>query len=245
MPAAFCAYINDWPDGDKLKRALFYTSKQHNFPQRAACLTILSVFGELTVDLCEMFIEALHDDPYVQNNCYKCLTRINSIKDEKAVLNLLFSYLKSKSMNVRYVATKILLHLSRSSLIPFKQVQTILNDAMLDPDSNEELRLIEEQDGIFLQCIYYYAGPLKDAIYSLLVQYLTGDTSGSVRRKEFNDIELDFIESEKAARLASCLYEPKTEANAEIVQPPTPNDRVDIDGDSASVDFSLNGNESD
>jgi hypothetical protein len=183
--------------------------KGHDYIERAACLTILSIFGELTVELCEMFIEALRDDPYIQNTCHKCLTRIHSIKDEKNVLNLIFSYLKSKSMNVRYVAAKILLHLSKSSLIPFKQVQTLLNGVILDPDSNEGLWLIEEQDAIIAKCAYYYAGPLKDVIYSLLIQHLTGDASRALRRNELNDIDSDFVESEKASRLASCLYEAK------------------------------------
>jgi hypothetical protein len=245
IPTAFCAYVKDWPHGEKLKQALFYTSKQHSFPQRAACLTILSTFGELTVELCEMFTNALHDDPYVQNTSYKCLTCINAMKDEKSVLNLLFSYLKSKSMNIRYFAAKILLHLSKLSLIPFKQVQTLLNGVILDPHSNEDLWLIEEQVDIFQQYAYYYAGPLKDVIYSLLIQHLSGETSGSIRRNELNAIDSNFIESEKAARLASCLYEAKTEANAEVVQPPAPNPRIDDARDSISIDSSLNGNESD
>ncbi|CAF2498080.1 unnamed protein product [Rotaria sp. Silwood2] len=210
MPTEFCAFIKDWRDGDNLKRALFYTSKQHNFPQRAACLTILSILGELTVELCEMFIEAVHDDPYIQNNCYKCITRINSIKDENVVLNFLFSYLKSKSMNVRYITAKILLHLSQSSLISSKQVDTILNDLMLDPNSNEDLWLIEEKDVLLTKCEYYYAGPLKDVIYSLLIQNVTGDKNDNIRRNEYNDIDLNFIESEKVSRFASCLYEART-----------------------------------
>ncbi|CAF1353297.1 unnamed protein product [Rotaria sordida] len=215
MPVAFCASIKDWPDGDNLKHALFYTSKQHNYPQRAACLTILSLLGELTVDLCEMFIEAVRDDPYIQNTCYKCITRIHSIKDENVVLNLLFSYLKSKSMNVRYITAKILLHLSQLFLIPSKQVQTILNNLMLDPSSNEDLWLIKEQDNIYAECVYYYAGPLKDVIYSLLVENVTGNKSDNVRRNEYNDIDLNFIESEKVSRFASCLYEEKTEENVQ------------------------------
>ncbi|CAF1283491.1 unnamed protein product [Rotaria sordida] len=227
MPATFCAFIKDWNDEDNLKRALFYTSKQHNFPQRAACLTILSLLGELTVDLCEMFIEALHDDPHIQNTCYKCITHIRSIKDEQVVLNLLFSYLKSNSMNVRYVTAKLLLHLSQLSLIAFQQVQIILNDAMLDPSSNEDLWLIEEQDDVWINCIYYYAGPLKDVICSLLVQQIIGDANRPVRRNEFNDIDLDFIESEKSSRLASCLYETKAEEDAEPESPPTPTDLSD------------------
>jgi HEAT repeat protein len=219
MPATFCAFIKDWCDGDNLKHALFYISKQHDYVQRAACLTILSVFGELTVELCEMIIHTLRDDPHIQNTCYKCLTRITSIKDEKIVLNLLFAYLKSKSMNVRYVTAKLLLHLSQSSLISFDQVQTILFDVMLDPNSNEDLWLIEEQDDIRAKCMYYYAGPLKDVIYSLLVRHLTGDASTIIRRNELNDIDKNFTESETAARLASCLYEKKIEENLLLINP--------------------------
>ncbi len=216
MPAAFCAFIKDWHGCDNLKRALFYTSKQHDFPQRAACLTILSIFGELTVELCEMLIEGLRDDPYIQNTCYKCLTRINSIINEKAVLNILFSYLKSKSMNVRYVAAKMLLHLSKSSLISLNQVQTALNELMLDPSSNEDLWLIKEQDGIVTECVYYYVGPLKDVIYSLVVQHLISDSSGIRQTNVLNDTDFNFIESEKASRLASCRYETKTTESVEV-----------------------------
>ena len=219
MPAAFCAFIKDWQDEGDLKRVLFYTSKQHNYSQRAACLTVLSVFGELTIELCEMIIEALRDDPHVQNTCYKCLTRIISIKNETAVLNLLFSYLKSKSMNVRYAAVKMLLHLSRSSLIPFDQVRIALNDLMLNPSSTEDFLLIEEQENAWADSIYYYAGPFKDVVYSLLVKHLTGDTSGTVRRNELNDIDLDFAESEKAVRLSSCLYEEKPEETLPFEKP--------------------------
>jgi hypothetical protein len=221
MPAAFCAYIKDWHDGDNFKRALYYTSKQHERLQRAACLTILSMFGELTVELCEMLNEGLRDDSHIQNTCYKCLNRIISIKDEKTVLNLLFSYLKSKSMNARYVAAKMLLHLSQSSLIPSDQVLKALNYLMLDPDSEEDLWLIEEEDDVRVQCVYYYAGSLKDVIYSLLIQHLTVNASGTIRRSELNDVDLDFVESEKASRLASCVFEEKTVGNLEMEQPAT------------------------
>ncbi|CAF2963995.1 unnamed protein product [Rotaria sp. Silwood2] len=215
IPATFFAFIKDWSNGDNLKRALFYASKQHNFIQRSACLTILSLLGELTVDLCEMFIEAVRDDPNVQNNCYKYIKHIHTIKDEKIVLNLLLSYLKSKSMTVRYITAKILFHLSQSYLIPYKQIQTILNELMLDFTSNEDLWLIKEQHGTWAECEYYYAGSLKDVIYSLLIQYVTGHAGNNVQRNEFNDIDLDFIESEKASRFASCIYKKKIEDTTE------------------------------
>jgi hypothetical protein len=122
-------------------------------------------------------------------------------------------------MNVRYITAKLLLHLSQSSLISFDQVQTVLFDVMLDPNSNEDLWLIEEQDDVRAECKYYYAGPLKDVIYSLLVRYLTGDASKIIRRNELNDIDKNFTESETAARLASCLYEKKIEENLLLINP--------------------------
>ncbi|CAF5073048.1 unnamed protein product, partial [Rotaria sp. Silwood1] len=128
----------------------------------------------------------------------------------KVVLNLLLSYLKSKSINVRYVTVKILLHLSQSSLISSEQVQTILNDLILDPSSSENLWLIQEQDHLLAKCEYYYAGPLKDVIYSLLIQHVTGHASSKVQRNEYNDIDLNFIESKKASRFATCIYEERT-----------------------------------
>ena len=210
MPAAFISCIKDCGYEDDLKRALFYTSKQHDFPRRNASLTVLSVFGELTVELCEMFIESLCHDSQSQNNCYKCLMRINSIKGEKTVQNLLVSYLKSKSMNVRYAATKMLLHFSQSSLIPSDQVRSALNELMSDPTSEEDLWLIEEPKDLLSECSYYYTGPLKRVIYSLLVQHLTGDTRHPMQRNELSDIDLNFVQSEKASRVASCLYEEKS-----------------------------------
>ena len=238
IPAAFCAYIKDCDYGDNLKRALYYTSKQLDFTQRAACLTILSVFGELTIELCEMFIEALRDDPHIQNICYKSMTRIESIKDENVIIDCLLSYLKSKSMNVRYVTIKMLLHLAQSSLISSDQVRLILNELMLDPSSTEDLWLIEEQDEIDADCEYYYAGPIKDVIYCLLIKYLTGDTIETIRRNQLNDIDSDFVESERVSRLTSCLYEAKTAENADMKQQSKPTYFLDNDDDDDSLSTS-------
>ncbi|CAF5190551.1 unnamed protein product, partial [Rotaria magnacalcarata] len=46
---------------------------------------------------------------------------------------------------------------------------------MLDSSSTEDLWLIKEQDDLSFDCEYYYAGPLKHVIYSLLVQHITGN----------------------------------------------------------------------
>ena len=120
------------------------------------------------------------------------------VKDEQAVMKLLLTYLQSKSMNARYVTAKMLLHLSKYSLISLNEVRTALNELMLDPRSTEDLWLIKEQDGIITECVYYYAGSLKDVVYSLLVQHLINDSSGIKERHVLNDIDLDFVESEKA-----------------------------------------------
>ena len=244
MPVAFCTYIKDWHDGDNLKRALFYTSQQHNFVQRAACLKILSSFGELTVELCEMFIKALYDDPWVQNTCYKCLRRISSIRDEKTVLNLLLSHLKSKSMNVRYATTIIFLHLLKSSLISSKQVRTILNDLISDSTSNEDLWLIEEQDSFLVDDAYYNAGPLNDVVYSLLIQYLTGNKSKTIPPDKFDDIDWNFIEAGKSSRLASCLFEARTIDGTDLETFQISDPLVDNNEDSRTSSISLSSTSS-
>ena len=219
MPAAFISCIKECGYEDELKRSLFYTSKQHDFPRRGACLTIFSIFGELTVELCEMFIEGLCHDLHMQKICNTCLTRINTIKGQNAVLNLLFSYLKSKSMIVRYAATKMLLHFSRSSVISFDQVRSALDGLMSDPTSEEDLWLIDEHEDLRTDSVYYCVGSLKDVIYCLLIQRLTGDTSRVVQSDELNNIDLDFIQSEKASNLASCLYEEKRDTDSRLSPP--------------------------
>jgi hypothetical protein len=60
---------------------------------------------------------------------------------------------------------------------------------------------------------------LKDVIYSLLVQHLISDSSGTNRRNVLNDTDIDFIESEKASRLASCFFEEETVENLSMEQP--------------------------
>ena len=95
MPATVCAIIKDLHVGNNLKRAVFCSDKQHDFPRCVTCLTVLSVLSELIVELCEMLIDGLLDDPYIPNTLHKCVNRISSIQDEKTVWNLLFSYLKS------------------------------------------------------------------------------------------------------------------------------------------------------
>ncbi|CAF1217853.1 unnamed protein product [Adineta ricciae] len=211
MPAAFCTAVNDFVNGENLKRSLYYTSKQHHFPRRAACLTVLSVFGELTAELCEMLIRALLDDPSIQNTCYRCLSRIQSVKDEKVIVKIK-EYLRSKSMNARYVSCKLLLILSRlPNTISLDKIQKLFNDVMRDPESDEDLWLIVEQDDIFCGSIYYNAGKLKNVVYALLVDHFisSGKTGTTTMQKEAatqSILQQDFIASEKAARLAACLF---------------------------------------
>ena len=122
-------------------------------------------------------------------------------------------------MNIRYAAVKVLLHLSKSSLIPFNYTRTVLNDLMLDPSSSEDLWLIVRQDEAWKKHVYYYVGSLRDVVYSLLVQHQTGNISTINRRNQFNAIDADFAESEKASRFASCRYETTIEENLEEKKP--------------------------
>ncbi|CAF3668953.1 unnamed protein product [Rotaria socialis] len=208
MPAAFCAFFNEWVNGDELKQVLYYTSKQHDFTRRAACLTVLSFFGELTTELTEMLVHALLDDPHVQNICYKCVKRIHSVKDKIGTFKALLNVLKSNSMNARYVAVKLLLNLSQSGVFQIEHVQQALLEMIRDPTSDEGLWLVEEQEKTLGKNNYYYAGSLKDVVYSLLVKHLIGDASDAItKQNEKSELYSDFVESDKAARLAACIFD--------------------------------------
>ncbi|CAF2884748.1 unnamed protein product [Rotaria sp. Silwood2] len=106
-------------------------------------------------------------------------------------------------MNVRYVTAKMLLHLSQLSLIPSNQVQTALNNLLIDPSSKENLWLVKDQGNAWMECVYYNAGPFNDVVYSLLIQHLTGDINTIIRRNELNNIDASFNESEQAAHIDS------------------------------------------
>ena len=83
---------------------------------------------------------------------------------------------------------------------------------MLDPNSNEDLWLIKEQENISFECQYDNVDPLKDVIYSFIVEYIPLQTSdNNIGRNPLNDIDWDLIQSEKASRFASCIYETKSE----------------------------------
>ncbi|CAF1603666.1 unnamed protein product [Rotaria magnacalcarata] len=151
-----------------------------------------------------MLVQALFDDPHLQNTCYRCICRVNFVKDENVITNLQ-EYLKSNSMNARYVSCKLLLHLSqRPNVIDLEQVQKIFGEIMQDPTSTEDLWLIVEQGGANIKSIYYNAGQLKDAVYTLLANHLLGDVNGDkvTIDRETNSQSIqqqDFVASEKAA----------------------------------------------
>ncbi|CAF3058856.1 unnamed protein product, partial [Rotaria sp. Silwood2] len=93
----------------------------------------------------------------------------------------------------------MLLHLSQSSLISSNQVQTALNNLLIDPNSKKNLWLVKDQSNAWMECVYYNAEPYKDVVYSLIIQHLTGDTNAIIRRNELNNIDASFNESEQVA----------------------------------------------
>ncbi|CAF3644951.1 unnamed protein product [Rotaria sp. Silwood1] len=207
--------VDDTESGycDEFKRALYNTSKQRRTLRRAGCLTVLSAFGELTADLCEMLVLALLDDSFLQNTCYRCIARVQTLKDEHA-LNKLFEYLNSDSMNTRFATSTLLIRLTQSAIVDRKTMQTALYQVIDDPKSNEELWLIEENDDTTPENSYYRAGKLKDVIYNLLVTFFISDASDETASNEFRSTnadlteeESDFIASEKRARLAACSFD--------------------------------------
>ena len=120
-------------------------------------------------------------------------------------------------MNARYVADKMFLYLCESSLILFNQIRTVLNELISDPDSNEELWLIREQNKIMVDCVYHYVGSLKGVVYSLLVQHIRNGASTTMQKNLLNDIDVTFAESEEVLCLSFCLYEERAVENTQML----------------------------
>jgi hypothetical protein len=170
MPAAFCAEVNRSEFGEKLKRALFYTSKQHNYPRRAACVAILSLFVNLTSDMCDMFVAALLDSPLSQTIAYECVSRIQQVNDPN-IITKLFSYMSSKSLLARYTIAKLLVRLQQQDVILTVQVQSVLSESIKDRFSHQNLWLCVATAADFsLDVVYEHAGRLDRLLYTMLIE---------------------------------------------------------------------------
>lgn len=211
MGKIFVDKVKELLNEDELKEMLFERRKVNHLTERGGCLMIMSILGELTIELCQMLMEGIFDHPFIQNKVYQSIKFIRYLKDEKNVLNLLNCYFKSASMNVRYVTVLIVIHLCQLCLIKMEEVKSMLNEVMLDSSSNEDLWLIKEEEERSLKYEYVNVGPLKDVIYSILVEYISGERINSLRNDRLNDIHLDFIQSEKVSRFSSCVFERKSD----------------------------------
>ncbi|CAF1209903.1 unnamed protein product [Adineta ricciae] len=208
MPSAFCSFIGECGYGEELKRAIYCASKVRRNARRITYLVLLSIFGEFTSELCEMAVEVLIDDPYKSNKCYECLWRIHRIKDEKAI-DKLFKYFKSPSMNVRYAALKVLLHLTSLGLIHIAETQDILVKTMNDPESNENLWLAENNQYSKYVRSYENVGKLKQVVYNSLAMHLLDLRRGGVAfdfNNNLTDEERAFQASELNASLTIGLF---------------------------------------
>lgn len=170
MPAAFCAEVNQSENSKKIKRALFYTSKQHCFPRRAACVAVLAAFGDLTSDMCDMFITSLLDSPWLQRTAYECVSRVQRMTDTNVIGTLLW-HMSSESLIARYTVAKLLVHLNQQGVISTSKVQAVLSETIKDPTSKRDLWIStattvhSTSDDTF-----EYIGRLDKILYTMLVE---------------------------------------------------------------------------
>lgn len=73
MPAAFFGEIDRMKDSENLQKALLYTSKQHGHRRRNACIKLLSSFGDFNIEICNLFINSLIENPSIQGTCFDAL----------------------------------------------------------------------------------------------------------------------------------------------------------------------------
>ncbi|CAF1439005.1 unnamed protein product [Adineta ricciae] len=212
IPTAFCNEVRqneNFKEVDFMKK-LYYTSLQHSFPRRAACIEVLSTFGKLTVDLASMFVTALRDNAHLQRTVYRCVSRIQ--KATRDAIEYLLKTLNSLSMNNRYIAAKLLVVLVHKDVASINEVQDALIQAIENSTSKEELWVIDNLDSPNqFERKYVYLSRLDEALYGLLIQLSFLQANDSIRnivRKEQNKkyasiFKADFENVNKGAELAA------------------------------------------
>ncbi|CAF0896288.1 unnamed protein product [Didymodactylos carnosus] len=221
MPAAFCAEVQRSSFGEaNFKKALYCTSIQHRFPRRVACIEVLSIFGQLTVDMSKMFVSALQDSAHLQRAVFRCVSRIREATRE--AIEYLYEYLNSDSMNARYTVAKLLVNLAHQDVVSVREVQRALVVAMEDPSAQQELWIIKNHEGAdATERMYVCLSRLNQALYGLLVQLSFLRTKDSIEQTfHVNESESltstvnsQFEDAIKAAGLATCMI--KNEVSAE------------------------------
>ncbi|CAF1286577.1 unnamed protein product [Rotaria sordida] len=81
MPAAFFTEIDQAGNRKVFQRLLIHTSRQHDYHQKNACIKLISIIGDLTIDVCNMFIDAVVENPSTQAVCYDSMKYFRKPRD--------------------------------------------------------------------------------------------------------------------------------------------------------------------
>lgn len=169
MSAAFRAEVERSGLTSQMKQALFFTSKQHNYPRRAACIDVLSCFGDLTGNMCNMFLSGLLDTHYSQKTVYECVTRIQHVSESDS-FSILDSFFSLPSLNTRYAVARLLILLTRQGIITIKNCQDTLCDKIINISSScKHLWLHGENWDTDAASNYECVGRLDKIVYSMLI----------------------------------------------------------------------------
>ncbi|CAF3009856.1 unnamed protein product [Rotaria sp. Silwood2] len=81
MPAAFSTVIDEVSNRELFQQSLIATSRQHDYRRQNACIKLTSIIGDLTVDVCNMFIDAIVENPSTQATCYDSIKYFRKPRD--------------------------------------------------------------------------------------------------------------------------------------------------------------------
>ena len=122
------------PAGTELfKQALFAMSKQLDKNRRIASIQLLSMYGNLTNNLVEMFLCAAWEQPEsIQLLAYENIARVERVDSRDIVETLIEITRHDGSLQRRYVAAMLLVQLARCDQVSVREVQRVLSDVTND-----------------------------------------------------------------------------------------------------------------
>ncbi len=114
------------------KKALYIISKKSNVRRRLAALKLLVYYGELTMEIAEIFLDLTLETFIYQQDACSFIWRLRRIPNRQ-ISEYLLDKLKNESLQQRYMAALLLVQLAVNDQVStntvFKHIRNVINDS--------------------------------------------------------------------------------------------------------------------
>lgn len=167
----FYRAVRDTKWGEQgFKQALYSISKKSDASRRLAALKLLAHYGELTMEVAQIFLDLSREKFTVQQAACRLIWRLKRIPNRR-INEYLLDQLSNDSLQKRYMTSLLLVQLAVNDQIStntvFKHIRNVIND----PTSTKNVYLISEFFSTNRDFMDVQEGRLDQALANLLMQF--------------------------------------------------------------------------